>query len=91
VSPELSQETTVPKSRVRSKSVYTPPPSRAKSKVSPRWLAPTMIGCLVVGLAWIAMYYITGGNLPASSLGAWNLAVGFALIIAGVGLSTKWR
>ena len=81
----------MPKSRVRSKAVYTPPPSRAKSKVSPPWLVPTMIGLLLVGLAWIALYYVTGGNLPISALGAWNLAVGFTLIIGGVALSTKWR
>ena len=81
----------MPKSRTRSKAVYTPPPSRAKAKVSPRWLAPTMIGCLVVGLAWIALYYVTGGHIPVEALGAWNLAIGFALIIGGVGLSTKWR
>ena len=81
----------MPKSRVRSKAVYTPPPSRAKSKVSPPWLVPTMLGLLLVGLAWIALYYVTGGNLPISALGAWNLAVGFTLIIGGVALSTKWR
>ncbi len=81
----------MPKSRVRSKVVYKPPPSRAKSKVSPRWLVPTMVGCLLVGLAWIALYYITGGNLPVSALHAWNLAVGFVLIIGGVALSTRWR
>ena len=44
----------MPKSRVRSKAVYTPPPRSTKAKVSPRWLAPTMVGCLLVGLAWIA-------------------------------------
>jgi hypothetical protein len=82
----------VPKSRVRSKAVYTPPPRSTKSKVSPRWLVPTMLGCLLLGLAWIALYYISNGSTPLqSALGAWNLLVGFALIIAGVGLSTKWR
>jgi len=81
----------VPKSRTRSKAVYTPPTRTAKSKVSPRWLVPTMLGCLLVGLAWIALYYITGGNLPIQALQAWNLAIGFALIIGGVALSTKWR
>jgi hypothetical protein len=81
----------VPKSRVRSKAVYTPPPSRAKSKVSPPWLAPTMVGLLLVGLAWIALYYVTGGHLPVRALGAWNLAIGFVMIIGGVALSTKWR
>ena len=81
----------MPKSRVRSKAVYTPPPSKAKSKVSPRWLVPSMLGCLILGLAWIALYYITGGSLPIQALAAWNLAIGFTLIIAGVALSTKWR
>jgi hypothetical protein len=51
-----------------------------------------MLGCLLLGLAWISLYYISGGTTPLqSALGAWNLLVGFALIIVGVGLSTKWR
>ena len=81
----------MPKSRVRSKAVYTPPDRKTKSKVSPRWLVPAMLACLLVGLAWIALYYITGGSLPIQALAAWNLAIGFVLIIAGVVLSTKWR
>lgn len=82
----------MPKSRVRSKAVYTPPPRPAKPKVSPPWLLPTMIACLVLGLVWIALYYIGGGTTPGlSALGAWNLAGGFGLIIAGVVLATQWR
>ena len=82
----------MPKSRVRTKSVYTPPPKTAKSKVSPRWVVPSMLFCLLFGLAWIALFYVTGGTTPLQSfLGDWNLVVGFAFIIAGVGLSTKWR
>jgi Cell division protein CrgA len=85
------QETTVPKSRVRNKTVYTPPPRSAKSKVSPRWLVPTMVGCLLVGLAWIALYYVTGQNLPVAALAQWNLLIGFGFIVAGLGLATRWR
>jgi Cell division protein CrgA len=81
----------VPKSRVRTKSVYTPPPRTAKAKVSPRWLVPVMLACLLIGLAWIALFYITGGTLPISALADWNLVVGFGFIIGGVVLSTKWR
>jgi Cell division protein CrgA len=81
----------VPKSRVRSKAVYTPPPRSARSKVSPRWLVPTMLGCLVVGLAWIAVFYVTQGKLPIPALSDWNLVIGFGFIISGVVLSTKWR
>lgn len=82
----------MPKSRVRSRAVYTPPPRSAKSKVSPPWLLPAMVACLVLGLAWIALYYISGGNMPGiSALGAWNLLGGFVLIIGGVVLATQWR
>jgi len=81
----------VPKSRSRPKAVYTPPPRSAKAKVSPRWLVPTMIGCLVVGLAWIALFYITGQSLPLPALGPWNLTTGVGFIVAGLGLATKWR
>jgi hypothetical protein len=89
---ETDQETTVPKSRVRSKAVYTPPPRSAKAQVSPRWLVPTMLGCLLLGLVWISLFYVTSGSNPLQSpLGSWNLVVGFAFIIAGVSLATKWR
>ena len=84
----------MPKSRVRKKPVYTPPPTRASSKkrkVSPPWLAPTMIACFLVGLAWIAVYYITGQTLPIGAIGVWNLAIGFVLIVTGLGLATRWR
>jgi len=83
----------VPKSRVRKKPVYTPPPSRSPRRaVSPVWLAPTMIVCLVVGLAWISLYYVTQADMPVlRSLGGWNLVGGFALIVAGVVLATRWR
>jgi hypothetical protein len=77
---------------VRSKAVYTPPPKSAKAKVSPRWLAPTMVGFLLVGLAWIALYYVTeGATVVQRSIGAWNLVLGFAFIIGALGLATKWR
>jgi len=82
----------VPKSRVRSNAVYTPPKRSAKAQVSPRWLVPTMLASLLLGLAWISLYYVTGGSSVLQSwAGAWNLVIGFAFIIVGVALATKWR
>jgi Cell division protein CrgA len=81
----------VPRSRVRSKAVYTPPPRSSKAKVSPRWLVPAMLGSLLLGLAWISTYYISNQSLPVSAFGAWNLVVGFGFIVSGVVLSTKWH
>jgi hypothetical protein len=81
----------VPKSRTRTKAVYTPPARSSKAKVSPRWLAPTMVGALLVGLAWIATFYVSNGSLPISAIGSWNLVVGFGFLVGGVVLSTKWH
>lgn len=81
----------MPKSRVRSKAVYTPPPRTAKAKVSPPWLVPTMLASLIVGLAWIVVFYVSQEKWPVSALGAWNLVIGFAFLVFGVVLSTKWH
>ena len=81
----------MPKSRVRSKAVYTPPPRSAKAKVSPPWLVPVMLGCLIVGLVWIVVFYVSQQSWPVGALGAWNLVVGFAFLVAGVVLATRWR
>ncbi|HSZ46945.1 MAG TPA: cell division protein CrgA [Streptosporangiaceae bacterium] len=81
----------MPKSRVRSKAVYTPPPRSSKAKVSPPWLVPTMLGSLIVGLVWIVIFYVSQQSLPIGPLGAWNLVVGFAFLVGGVVLSTKWH
>jgi hypothetical protein len=81
----------VPKSRTRSKAVYTPPPRAARGKVSPRWLAPTMLGTLLIGLVWIVVFYVSNETWPVSAMGPGNLVVGFAFIIVGLGLATRWR
>jgi hypothetical protein len=82
----------VPKSRVRKKVVYTPPPKSAKAKVSPRWLVPAMVGCFLIGIVWISLFYVTQGDMAGlRTLGDWNLVVGFGFFIAGLMLATRWR
>ncbi len=81
----------MPKSRVRSKAVYTPPPRSSKAKVSPRWLVPAMLGSLIVGLVWIVVFYVSQQKLPIGALGAWNLVVGFVFLSTGLVLATKWH
>ena len=83
----------MPKSRVRKKPVYTPPPTRsARRKTSPRWVPIAMVACLLVGLAWIVQYYATnGGIVGLSALTYWNMVIGFVLIVTGVVLATQWR
>jgi hypothetical protein len=81
----------VPKSKIRKKAVYTPPQKAQTVKVSPRWLAPLMVVCWILGVAWIAVYYIAPDMPGLGALGNWNLLIGFSAIIFGVILSTRWR
>jgi uncharacterized membrane protein len=82
----------VPESRIRKKSAYTPPPTKAPVKVgSPPWLVPVMIALFVIGLLWIVVYYISQTDYPIGSIGPWNMAVGFGFIIAGFIVATRWK
>ena len=91
----------MPKSKVRKKSVYTPPESVLEAratraaraaKPSPRWYAPLMVTLMVLGLLWIVVYYVAGDRIPFMvSLGVWNFAVGFGVMIIGLIMSMRWR
>jgi hypothetical protein len=82
----------VPKSRVRKKTAYTPPPTRSPKKaVSPPWVAPLMVGLFLIGIIWLILFYVTNNALPISALNNWNLLVGFGFIVAGFAVSTQWR
>ncbi|MGY1855672.1 cell division protein CrgA [Modestobacter sp. SYSU DS0290] len=90
----------MPKSKVRKKSVYTPPegvlPSSAAraqaAEPSPRWYAVVMIALMLIGLLWIVVYYVAGDQLGIMvSLGAWNFAIGFGAMVAGLVMSMRWR
>ena len=82
----------MPESKPRKKPAYVPPPKAAAPKGNPRWLVPTMLGLMILGLLWIVTTYITAPDYwPIPPLGQWNLAVGFVLLFAGFGLTTRWR
>jgi hypothetical protein len=82
----------VPESKGRKKAVYTPPPQGPSAPTpSPVWFAPVMVTLFVVGLAYIVVYYLTEQSLPIKQIGAWNVVVGFGIIMAGFGMATRWR
>ena len=60
-------------------------------KVSPRWLAPTMVVSWIIGILWIAIYYVAPNAPFIGHLQNWNLLIGFVFIIFGVVFSTRWR
>lgn len=84
----------MPESKGRpQKGTFVPPPRRAADadKTSPSWYAPLFVVLLVVGLLWIVVYYVSSGALPIGALGAWNLAVGFAVMMIGFMMTMNWR
>ncbi|GGC01313.1 cell division protein CrgA [Cellulomonas carbonis] len=81
----------MPLSRSRKKSAPTAQPAVAKiDKGNPAWLVPTMLGLMILGLAWIVTYYVTG-RYPIPGLDNWNLLIGFVILFAGFGLTLRWR
>jgi hypothetical protein len=91
------QESTVPKSRVRQKKVYTPPTdvvprvTKVKAKPSALWVPATAVGLIVAGIGWLVVFYLSQGAFPVASWGYWNLAVGFGAMVSALALLARWR
>ncbi|MFF4318490.1 cell division protein CrgA [Streptomyces sp. NPDC001568] len=85
----------MPKSRIRKKDDYTPPPAGKQAQsirlTNRSWVAPVMLAFFLIGLAWIVVFYVTDTQLPIEALGNWNIVVGFGFIAAGFGVSTQWK
>ena len=58
---------------------------------NPSWFVPVMLGLMLIGLVWVVTFYITQEQYPVESWGRWNLGVGFAFILAGFAMTTRWR
>lgn len=89
----------MPKSHVRKKKVYTPPAdirstavtAAAAKRPSPMWLPITAVTLIVLGIAWLVVFYLSAGQYPVLSWRYWNLAIGFGAMIAALGLLSRWR
>ena len=89
----------MPKSKVRKKTVYTPPPNvlpsaatQAKRKgPSPTWYPVVMVALMLLGLAYIVVNYLAPDLAGLRTLGNWNFAVGFGLMVGGLVMAVRWR
>lgn len=87
----------MPKSQVRKKKVYTPPTdvrptaAMADKRPSPIWLPITAVTLIVLGIAWLVVYYLSQGEYPVMTWNYWNIAVGFGAMVVALGLLSKWR
>jgi hypothetical protein len=53
-----------------------------------------MLGCFLIGLIWIVLYYITGSSLTIpllTDLGQYNLVVGIGFMAVGFVYATHWE
>ena len=82
----------MPESKSRKKPVGVPrPETKAAPQGNPRWLVPTMITLFVVGLLWVVTTYVSQTRYPIPGIANWNLAIGFAMLLGGMGLAMRWR
>jgi hypothetical protein len=58
---------------------------------NPVWFKPVMFGFMLVGLAWIVVFYVSQSALPIGSLGSWNILIGFGIMFIGFLMTTRWR
>lgn len=58
---------------------------------NPSWFVPVMLGLMLIGLVWVVTFYITQEQYPVESWGRWNLGGGFAFILAGFAMTTRWK
>lgn len=91
----------MPKSKVRKKpdaplrTSAAAAPSRMVAP-SPSWYPIVMAALLVLGLAYLVVYYLTSSgtspHIPVmAGLHAWNFAVGFGVMLLGLVMAVRWR
>ena len=76
----------MPRSKSK-RSRYQPPP-KPKPRPSPRWLGPSILIILLLGVAVIVLNYL--GIVPGGTKDLY-LWVGLGLIAVGFAAATQWR
>lgn len=89
----------MPKSKVRKKAAYTPPPGSGASATPVKVAGPThpvyvavMLGLMLAGLIWLIVNYLAVDEIAfMAQLGSWNFLIGFSLIVVGLLMTMRWR
>lgn len=58
---------------------------------NPIWYKPIMFGFMLLGLAWLLVYYISGATFPFPELGNSNIWIGIGIMLVGFLMTTRWR
>jgi Cell division protein CrgA len=86
----------MPESRRRKPKKASAPASTTvrvtKKRPSAPWVGALILGLFLLGVVWLLAYYLSGGGLPGlDALGGWNIFIGFAFVVSGLGIATQWR
>lgn len=77
--------------REKTRSQQVVPRTSDESTPNPVWFKPVMFGFMLVGLAWIIVFYVSQGTLPIPDLASWNILIGFGIAFIGFLMTTRWR
>lgn len=77
----------------RDRKIEEPEAPRSEGDTAPNavWFKPVMVGFMLLGLAWILVFYISGMQFPIPGLDNWNLAIGLGIALIGFLMTTRWR
>lgn len=79
------------KERIRRKRASESDPRPIAGGQSPAWWPVLMVALMIIGLLWVVTFYLTGQQYPVPSWGKWNLGAGFAIIMVGFLMTSRWR
>lgn len=79
--------------RDKTKSTQATPSAQRSGEQAPNpvWFKPVMFGFMLLGLAWIIVFYVSQGAFPIAALESWNIVVGFGIAFIGFLMTTRWR
>lgn len=58
---------------------------------NPVWFKPVMFGFMLLGLAWIIVFYVSESRFPIPEAGSANILIGFGIAFIGFLMTTRWR
>ncbi|PJJ65283.1 cell division protein CrgA [Compostimonas suwonensis] len=79
------------RAKTNTKPVRTDESTSGEQAPNPVWFKPVMFGFMLLGLAWIILFYVSQGTLPVKDLGSWNILIGFGIAFVGFLMTTRWR
>lgn len=79
------------RSNSRSSADRSETPQSGEQAPNPIWFKPLMFGFMLLGLAWIIVFYVSETRFPIDALGNWNIMVGFGIMFIGFLMTTRWR